>query len=233
MRIGILEDEATQAAIYKLIFSPAQYQYEIYGTISAYLDALKHEQFDLLLLDWILPDGTAEEVLKWIRENIGWHMPVICVTSCDDETDVVKVLNLGADDYFVKSEKHFELLARIESLARRIGGSAPDVLHFGPYEIRKDNQEIMVAGKKANLTQKEFELACYLFQNANKLLSRVHLLEKIWSLMAEVDTRTVDTHISRIRRKLKLSPQNGWDLLTVYGYGYRLHLNQAEEPVTT
>lgn len=92
----------------------------------------------------MLPDGTAGEALKWIRENLSWHIPIICVTSRNSEADVVNVLHMGADDYFVKSSRHFELLAS------------------------------------------------YLFQNQNKLLSRIHLLEKIWGLSAEIDTRTVN-----------------------------------------
>ncbi len=228
MRLGILEDDAVQASIYKLLFSNVPYQHEIFGTVSEFLEALKHEQFDLLLIDWILPDGTAEDALKWVRANLGWHIPVICVTSCNDESDVVNALNLGADDYFVKSSKHFELLARIQSLSRRSLSGRQEVLHFGPYEIHQSNQEIIVSGKKAGLTQKEFELACYLFKNPDRLLSRIDLLKNIWGMMADVDTRTVDTHISRIRRKLDLtSSQNEWDILTVYGYGYRL-INTAE-----
>lgn len=221
MRIGILEDEATQKAIYKLLLASTQYEYEIYDSIASFQHAISNERYDLLLIDWILPDGTAENTLKWIRENLGWDIPVICVTSCNDESDVVKVLNLGADDYFVKSVKHFELLARIQSLLRRVQAKQSHVIQFGPFEINQKSHEITASGKPVELTQKEFELANYLFHNPNKLLSRVHLLEKIWSLMADVDTRTIDTHVSRLRRKLKFSESN-WDIQTVYGYGYRL-----------
>jgi len=229
MRIGILEDEATQIAIYELLFSPTQYQYEFFGTISAFIDALRDKRFDLLVIDWMLPDGTAGEVLEWIRKNFDWHIPVICVTSRNSESDVVNVLHMDADDYFVKSSRYFELLARIESLARRSREKPSSILHFGPYKIDPENQEIIVDGKNAGLTQKEFALACYLFQNTDKLLSRIHLLEKIWGLAAEIDTRTVDTHISRIRNKLHFSSQSDWDILTIYGYGYRLqHAKVAE-----
>ncbi len=222
MRLAILEDEATQISIYELLFSTTQHRYEFFGTIASFMEALKHEKFDLLIIDWILPDGTAEEVLKWVRTTLDWHIPVICVTSRNNESDVVNVLHMGADDYFVKSPRYFELLARIESLGRRSREKQSVAnLRFGSYEIDQDNQEIIVAGKTVGLTQKEFALACYLFQNPNKLLSRVHLLEKIWGLAAEIDTRTVDTHISRIRNKLNFT-QNDWDISTIYGYGYRL-----------
>lgn len=227
MRLGILEDEATQIAIYELLFSPTQYQYEFFETTSAFMDALKQEKFDLLIIDWMLPDGTAEEALKWIRKTLDWHIPIICVTSRTNESDVVNVLQLGADDYFVKSTRYFELLARIASLVRRSREKQTTAnLHLGPYEIDATNQEIIVAGKNVGLTQKEFALACYLFQNPNKLLSRVHLLEKIWGFAAEIDTRTIDTHISRIRNKLNLSSQNDWDIVAVYGYGYRLQCTE-------
>ena len=138
---------------------------------------------------------------------------------------------MGADDYFVKSSRHFELLARIETLACRSREKPPAMLQFGPYKIESENQAICVDGKNAGLTQKEFVLARYLFQNMNKLLSRTHLLEKIWGLSAEIDTRTVDTHISRIRNKLNLATRSEWDILTIYGYGYRLQHAKTVETV--
>lgn len=232
MRLGILEDEVTQISIYELLFSPTRHQYEFFGTISSFMEALKLEKFDLLIIDWMLPDGTAEEVLNWVRKTLHSTIPIICVTSRNNESDVVSALHMGADDYFVKSPRYFELLARIESLARRNREKqTPAHLQFGAYEIDQENQEITIAGKRVDLTQKEFLLACYLFQNPNKLLSRVHLLEKIWGLAAEIDTRTVDTHISRIRNKLNLSSQNDWDITTIYGYGYRLQ--QAKQLALT
>ncbi len=222
MRIGILEDEPDQVAIYKLLFSSAQHQCEFYGTIASFMEGLKQESFDLLILDWMLPDGTADGALKWIRANLGWELPVICVTARSEESDIVSVLQMGADDYFVKSNKHFELLARIGALARRSNLTSSDNLLFGPYEIDMDSRIISVAGNKVILTQKDFELATYLFKNPNKLLSRTHLLDQIWGIQADIDTRTVDTHISRLRRKLDISPKNGCEIVTVYGYGYRL-----------
>lgn len=222
MRIGILEDDEDQIAIYKLLLSSAQHQGEYFGKISNFLEALKIEHFDLLIVDLMLPDGLGEDAIKWIRENLGWNIPVICVTARSRESDVVKLLQLGADDYFVKSDKHFELLARIGALARRSQKVLSDNLLFGPYEIDLDSREISVAGNKIELTLKDFELATYLFSNPNRLMSREHLLDKVWGIHADIDTRTVDTHISRLRRKLDISPKNGCEIVTVYGYGYRL-----------
>ena len=220
MRIGILEDDLSLQEMYKLWFASAQHSCKCYGTSKDFLQALAAETFDVLLLDWMLPDSSGETTLKWIRENIGWEIPVIFVTARDAEADIVGVLRAGADDYVVKPPKFLELLARIESLGRRV--KPPKVVQIGAYEINQELRQIRLNGKEVELTKMEFDLTCYMFQNPGKLLSRVHLLEKLWGLNANVDTRTVDTHVSRVRRKLKIAPENGWQIIPVYGYGYRI-----------
>jgi two-component system response regulator RegX3 len=222
MRIGILEDDSTQIELYKLWLSTAQHQFAFYITVAEFLSALRSERFDLLLIDRELPDGNGEVALKWVRENLGWDLPVIFVTANDNESDIVSALRLGANDYVVKPPKYFELIARIDGLARRAKGASLTVLKLGAYEIKQADREIHLAGKAVELTQKEYELACYMFQHSGRLLSRVHLLEAIWGLHAEIDTRTVDTHVSRLRRKLLIVPENGWEIISVYGYGYRM-----------
>ncbi len=220
MRIAILEDEAAQRELYDLWFDSAQHSCECFATADAFVGAVKKGGFDLLIIDWMLPESSGDEVLRWVRETLGWEIPVLFVTAKDSEVDIVTALRHGADDYIVKPPKYLELLARIESLSRRIR-SVP-VLQLGHYEINKDQRTISLQGQRVELTQKEFELASHMFQNPGKLLSRVHLLEKLWGLNAEVDTRTVDTHVSRIRRKLAIAPQHGWQIVPVYGYGYRM-----------
>lgn len=228
MRIGVLEDDLAQQELYKLWFGTAPHSCKCYGTVKSFLDALPGEAFDALVIDWMLPDGSGEVALKWIRENLGWAMPVIFVTARDSEPDVVNALRAGADDYVVKPAKYLELLARIESLGRRI--KPPAVVQAGAYEINHDLRQMRLRGKEVELTKMEFDLACYMFQHHGKLLSRVHLLEKLWGLNANVDTRTVDTHVSRIRRKLKIAPENGWQIIPVYGYGYRIERVDAGAP---
>lgn len=226
MRIGILEDDLTQQELYKLWLGTANHDCLIHGTAADFTTALQLERFDMLIVDWEIPDSSGEIVLRWVRDNLGWEMPVLFVTSRDSEKDIVTALRAGADDYVVKPAKCLELLARIESLGRRI--TAPAVQQIGAYQINKDLREIRVNGELIELTQKEFELACYLFENHSKLLSRVHLLEKLWGLSADIDTRTVDTHVSRVRRKLSISPENGWKIIPIYGYGYRIEKSAAE-----
>lgn len=230
MRIGVLEDDATQLDLYKLWLSTAQHLCVFYSTVADFLAALKTEKFDLLLIDMSLPDGTGDEALTWVRDNLGWSIPIIVVTARDAEADVVSTLRLGADDYVVKPPKYFELVARIEVMGRRNKVAQQQVLKLGVYEIHQENREILLSGKSIELTQKEYEVACYLFQNPGRLLSRVHLLEVIWGLQAEIDTRTVDTHVSRLRRKLNIYPENGWEIISVYGYGYRVEMVEPVVP---
>lgn len=220
MRIGVLEDDLALQEMYRLWFATAQHSCTCYGTSKSFLEALPGEHYDLLIIDWMLPDSSGELALKWIRENLGWQIPIIFVTARDAEQDIVSALRAGADDYVIKPAKHLELLARIESLGRRT--KPPSIIQLASYEINQDMRQIRVHGKEVELTQKEFELASYLFQNHGKLLSRVHLLEKLWGLHADIDTRTVDTHISRVRRKLAIKPENGWQIIPIYGYGYRI-----------
>lgn len=222
MRIAILEDDDALVELYKIWFSMARHECAFYRTVAEFLTALRTERFELLLIDMTLPDGSGDDVLKWVREKLGWDLPVIFVTSHDTETEVVNTLRLGADDYVIKPPKYLELIARIEGLARRKKVTIQPNLRFGDYEIDQGNRVIKLFDAPIELTQKEYELACYLFQNAGRLLSRNHLLDVIWGQHAEIDTRTVDTHMSRLRKKLQLYSENGWEIIPVYGYGYRV-----------
>lgn len=222
MLIAIVEDDSIQAEMLALTLTSGGHDSRIFLTSVAFFDALKNGHFDLLLLDWNLPDYSGGMIIKWVRENVGWQIPIMVATAIDDESNVVAALKAGADDYLVKPIKPLEILARIEVLARRFKSIAPQVLHLGAYEIDTSQRLIRKSGAEVELTQKEFDLALYLFQHPGKLFSRMNLLEKIWGLNVEIDTRTVDTHISRLRRKLALDGQLQWQLTSVYGYGYRL-----------
>jgi DNA-binding response OmpR family regulator len=135
---------------------------------------------------------------------------------------VVHALRLGADDFIVKPPKALELLARMDALTRRVRNGRAMAIRIGPYEIDPERRSVSIDGRLIALTQKEFDLAVYLFQNVGRLLSRIKLLEEVWGVEADLDTRTVDTHVSRVRRKLLLDESTGWKLLPVYGFGYRL-----------
>ena len=227
MHIGIAEDDPDQLALLQLWLHGQQHSTHGCGTAGEFIEALKKERFDLLLIDWMLPDGTGADVLNWVRGNLGWDIPALVVTARDDEETVVIALQAGADDYVVKPPKALELLARVAALARRSRPGGLPVLRLGAFEIDIQRQRLAVDGEPVTMTQKEFDLATYLFQNPGKLLSRDHLLNKIWGINADVDTRTVDTHVSRLRKKLTLDGSKGWKLVPVYGVGYRFERVEA------
>jgi two-component system, OmpR family, response regulator RegX3 len=182
------------------------------------------ESYDLILLDWGIPDISGEEVLEWIRKNVKNPVPVMFVTARDEETDIVTALQKGADDYLVKPVRKLELLARVHALDRRAKKefSSNEVLDFEPFQIDSRERKIRRSGDEIELTLKEFDLAVFMFRHMGQLLSRGHILESIWGRNPDLNTRTVDTHVSRIRNKLALTPENGYKLSSVYFYGYRL-----------
>lgn len=230
MHIGVAEDDSDQQALLKLWLEAANHTTCASGSVAEFIDALKKDRCELLVIDWMLPDGTGADVLAWARSNLGWELPILVLTSRDDEETVVAALQAGADDYVVKPPKPLELMARVAALGRRVRSSgALPVLRLGAFEIDIQRQRLSMNGEPITMTQKEFDLAAYLFQSPGKLLSRDHLLNKIWGINADVDTRTVDTHISRLRKKLGLDGSNGWKLVPVYGVGYRFERTEAQD----
>ncbi len=237
VRIGLLEDDSSQIELISLWASEAGDQLQSYTTGKSFREAMSREDFDLLVLDWHLPDTTGIEELDWLRGERALNTPVIFITSRDSEESVVEALDHGADDYMVKPVRKEITLARIKALQRRnrLGPAAatatdraddataaPAVEVFAPYEINHQTHTIAVDGEAVKLTNKEFELAAYLFTNAGCLVSRDQLLEQIWGTRPDLNTRTVDTHISRIRSKLGINPARGWQLSSIYQRGYRL-----------
>lgn len=222
IRVGVLEDDEMVARLYQLALEQAGHQCEVFGTIAAFLDALGRKEFDLLLVDWSLPDGTCDEVIKWVRERLGWGIPVMVSSASDDEATIVQALRLGADDYVIKPLRMSEAVARIEAAMRHREVVAREALRVGPYEIDPDERALRLSGRDIELTQKEFDLASHFFQNRGKLITRMHLLDVVWGRTADVDTRTVDAHVSRLRKKLELTGSHGWSIASIYGTGYRL-----------
>ena len=230
MRIALLEDDLDQAALILAWLQAAGHSCHEYALGKDLVRAAQRETFDMFLLDWEVPAMSGAEVLVWIRANIAEPVPVLFVTARQGEQDIVQALSSGADDYMVKPLRRLELLARIDALARRARpGSATEqeVLEFGRLQVDSRSRQIKLDGVEVAMTQKDYELALFLLRNLGRLLSRGYILEAVWGQSAELNTRTVDTHVSRIRGKLQLTPENGWRLSAVYQHGYRLERVEA------
>lgn len=224
MRIAYLEDDAAQAEMVRHWLGEAGHTCQHQGNGRDFMSLLRRETFDLLVLDWEVPDMSGFAVLEELRAS-GNKVPVLFATQRDDEPSIVGALSHGADDYMIKPVRRAELLARIAALGRRSGVAGEEAetsFSLGPWQVDKGRRQILVDGEPARLTDKDFDLACYLFQHVGKLLSRSHLLEKVWGIMTPIESRTVDVHVSRIRRSLQIRPERGYRIKTVYQHGYRL-----------
>lgn len=230
MKIALLEDDKDLAELMKVWVEAVGHQCALYHEGNAFLDAVGQEKYDLLILDWMLPDIMGDEVLAWVRNNLGWPIPVLFVTQRDSEADIVFALEHGADDYMTKPVRPLELLARISALGRRSAAAQqaePQEMDFGAYHVDLASRSLRYRGKPVELTQKEFDLAVFFFRHRGQLLSRKDILESVWGVTAELNTRTVDTHVSRLRQKLGFAEEPEWRLSAVYQHGYRLeHLEQ-------
>ncbi len=224
MRIAMLEDDVDVGSALKQWLEVGGHIVHHFTAGKAIIREANRESFDLYLLDWHVPDLSGPEVLQWLREKQKIVTPVLFITSRDAEADIVAALNAGADDYMVKPIRRFELLARVEALLRRSHPQNNDVenIDAAPYLIDIANRVAKLNGQAIEMTDKEFELTVFLFRNIDQLLSRGHITESVWGHSAEVQSRTVDTHVSRLRKKLDLSPERGFRLTPIYNFGYRL-----------
>lgn len=226
MLIASLEDDLDQAQYIQHVLGTAGYACRSYPRGRELIAALRNTNFDLILLDWQVPDIAGDEVLRHIRETLGLQIPVIFLTSRTLETELVQGLQAGADDYIGKPLRPAELLARVGALLRRAKAALPVRGPFtvGAYRIDPLNRTVSLHDETIMLAPKEFELAQLFFRNVGRLLSRDVLAESVWNREIPATSRTVDTHLSNIRQKLRLHPENGVRLVSSYALGYRLEL---------
>jgi len=223
MKIASLEDDLDQACYIRDILTAGGYSCLSYQESTRFLEALRTESFDLALVDWQLPDMDGDEVVRQLRAQYGYSLPVIFVTSRNLETDLVQGLAAGADDYLIKPLRPAELLARIGAhLRRRAAQPAGAPFAVAAYLIDPVAGAISLNGSPVALTPKEFELALLFFRNIGRLMSRDVLAETVWNRAIPSTSRTLDTHLSNIRQKLQLQPRNGLRLTSSYALGYRL-----------
>lgn len=224
MRIAMLEDDLDVGAAIKQWLEAAGHGVHHFASGKAIAREANRESFELYLLDWQVPDMSGTEVLKWLREKLNIDSPVLFITSRDSEADIVMALTAGADDYMVKPVRRLELLARVDALSRRVKfrPNENENIECGLYFVDLANRVVKLDGAAVEMTDKEFELSVFLFRNIDQLLSRGHITESVWGHSAEVQSRTVDTHISRLRKKLDFGAARGLRLTPIYNFGYRL-----------
>jgi len=213
-RILIVEDDQAISNLIKMNLEFEGYQCTIANDGKEGADILVNESFDLILLDIMTPEINGYELLAFIKTL---HIPVIFVTAKDSVEDRIKGLRLGADDYLVKPFQIGELVARVEAVLRRTKVAEP-ILTFQDIIINQASRVVTRGGKAVYLTNKEFDLLIELVVNKNIALYRHQLFTKVWKEEYLEDSRTLDAHIQRLRKKLGLEEQ----IKTVFRIGYRL-----------
>ncbi|MCH2189964.1 MAG: response regulator transcription factor [Gammaproteobacteria bacterium] len=225
MRVVILEDDKDQADLLVAWLEEAGHQCTVHRDGNAFIRGYNKDSYDIVLLDWMVPSLSGLEVLKHMRSHLDNVVPVVFITQKDSEEDVVQALEAGADDYMTKPVRQLETMARVNAIARRMGFSdeyTPDNFDLPPYQLDSKSRQVKLNGRIVEMTQKEYEVTLFLFKNLGRVISRGHLLEMVWGTTSNLNTRTVDTHISRLRSKLMIEHQENWRLNSVYRHGYRL-----------
>jgi DNA-binding response OmpR family regulator len=197
---------------------------EAYDGDETLLKNLEHNP-QLILLDIMMPNKSGLEVCREIRKNS--NVPIIMITARSDDADKIMALDTGADDYVVKPFSPGEVIARIKAVLRRIVTSDIEkktIIQYNPLIINIGNYTVNIDNSDVNLTKKEIEVLWMLANSPNKIVSRNELLDDIWGIDYYGDPRTVDTHIKRLRAKLKLEGQYNWDIKTVWSLGYKFEV---------
>ncbi|MCM1135077.1 MAG: response regulator transcription factor [Clostridium sp.] len=185
------------------------------------LEMIKNKEYDIILLDVMLPKLTGFEVCQQVREFSS--VPIVMLTAKGEDMDKILGLEYGADDYIIKPFNILEVKARLKAIIRRTSPKPKETAKFienGDMKLDCEGRRVYVAGKEINLTAKEFELLELLILNANKVYSRENLLKLVWGSDYPGDVRTVDVHIRRLREKIEENPSDPKYVITKWGVGY-------------
>ncbi|MEL7602861.1 MAG: response regulator transcription factor [Bacillota bacterium] len=185
---------------------------------------------DVVLLDVMMPKVDGFEVCREIRKTSD--TPVIMITARGEDFERIMGLDIGADDYIIKPFSPGEVMARIRAVLRRISREdtkKAQIMEFDNLAVNLDEYAVSVGGNKVMLTKKETEILWTLATNKNKVFSRDNLLSSLWGYEYYGDTRTVDSHIKRLRAKLDNYPHANWDVKTIWGVGYKFEVNDDEQ----
>lgn len=229
-KILIAEDDLSIAELQRDYLELAEFEVKICMDGVDALNTIKENEFDLLILDIMLPKIDGFSILRSIQDNKD--IPILIVSSKKEEIDKIKGFSLGADDYITKPFSPAELVARVKSHIKnyeRIKNKfnhkeKNDTIIIRGLEIRKISRQVFVNCNEVTLAQKEFDLLLYMSENPNRVFSREELFEKVWGLDALGDISTVTVHIGRIREKIESSTSTPQYIETVWGAGYKLKI---------
>jgi two-component system phosphate regulon response regulator PhoB len=221
-RVLVVDDEPDIVALVVYHLARAGYRVSSASTGPDAVALARRERPDLVVLDLMLPGMSGFDVLREIRANEETgRIAVLMLTARKDEPDRIRGLSLGADDYLTKPFSPQELVLRVQAILRRVasGGQASDVIRVGPVSIDRGAHEVRVGPKTVDLTATEYKLLLTLAERRGRVQSRTSLLETVWEAAPDIQTRTVDMHVQRLRAKLGAA---GALIETVRGFGYRL-----------
>lgn len=220
--IAVVEDNKDHAVKLQSILESAGYRCTIFNRPQDFKIAPVVKLFDVILVDWYLGcDESGLDVISWLKREVCTTPLILLITARNDENAVVQALDDGADDFMSKPVKPKELLARIDALVRRRRGAIQEVFkEYFPYRLNMTTKTITYNGNPVALREKEFDLIAFMFANPGRVLSREEILTAVWG--TGENSRTVDTHASRVRKKLSLVGNPYWKLTCVYRKGYRM-----------
>jgi two-component system alkaline phosphatase synthesis response regulator PhoP len=219
VKVLLVEDDAKQARFLTRVLQEESFAVEACGSGAAALAALGAMRPDVVVLDWMLPDGDGLEVCREARRR-SLDVPILMLTARGEVADRVSGLQSGADDYLAKPFGLQELLARIEALLRRTRGDQP--IRFGQITVDPATRRVTRNGHPVELSRKELDILLFLARHRNHTVSRDQILDAAWGLADAGSERAVDYHILHLRRKLEPNPTNPQHLITHHGIGYEL-----------
>jgi DNA-binding response OmpR family regulator len=223
-RILIIDDDERLCGMLEQYLCNAGYQVESQHTARDGVHALKHKEFDALVLDLMLPDGDGLDICRDIR---GFsQIPILMLTARGDTMDRILGLEMGADDYLPKPFEPRELLARLKAILRRGQNNNNDLLHFGKLEIDLDSRIVRLNGNVCDMTSYQFDLLVALAERPGRVMSREQLLDTVKGEPLEAFDRSIDVHISRIRAAIEDDPKQPSRIITLRGAGYVFARNQ-------
>lgn len=222
MKILLIEDEKRVADFIRQVLTEEGFSIDIENEgFSGYSKALRNE-YDLIILDLMLPGKDGLSILTDLREN-KINTPILILTALSDINDRVKGLNLGADDYLGKPFSYDELVARIKAILRRKAFNNIDIfLEFENIKLNTQKRYVLKNGSMIELTIKEFELLEYLMRNRNQIIPRTTITSEVWNTKSDGDSNLVDVYIKRLRSKIGKSTNNKPIIKSVRGVGYSL-----------